>query len=106
MPLTALAMSALLETAQPFLDRRVRICMTGSSETPLPASLAPSALLDVGTGHLRLDSPTVDVVTSAQRYLRDIAVLPIDREIEALVDSDMRSRVAGLAAKRALVRRR
>jgi hypothetical protein len=86
-------------------EERLNVHMTGSTETPLPVGLAPTALLDAGTGSLTLAQAPGDLVRSASSYLHSLAVLPIDPEHDALVDRLVAKHVAGTSKKRPLSRR-
>lgn len=91
-----------------FVERvpQIRLAQTVDTETPLPAALSPTMLLDLGTraGALPVGDPG-DLVRSASAYMRALAVIPIDPEIEARVDAAVRARVAGTAASRPLRRK-
>lgn len=86
-------------------DQRVHLRVTGATETPLPAGLAPTALFEVGTGSLGMATEPGDVVRSAGRYLAAMAALPISAEDQAMVDELISERVVGTAKKRPLRRR-
>ncbi|MDH5671172.1 MAG: hypothetical protein OEZ06_03430 [Myxococcales bacterium] len=86
-------------------DERIHLHVTASTETPLPVGLAPTALLDAGTGSLKLADSPGDLVRSASTYLQALAVLPINPDDDALVDRLVADRVVGTAKKRALQRR-
>ncbi len=102
---TTFANLSALDSTRIARDRRVLVCSTGSSETPLPSGFSPSNLLDVGTGGFAIRPEAVDVVVAAQRYARALAVLPINAEHEAHVDRLVESRVAGTRVKRPLTQR-
>jgi hypothetical protein len=90
-----------------FVERipQLVVAQTGSSETPLPAEISPTMLLDLGTlAHAFPASDIGDLVKSATAYAHALTVIPIDPEIDARVEAMMASRVAGIRNKRPLRR--
>jgi hypothetical protein len=80
----------------------LHVTATGASETPLPPGVGPTALVALGTGPSMVDADVGDLVRSASRYMRALAVLPTDREYEGRLDALLAERSLGLAARRPL----
>ncbi len=105
---TGIVLAMSLGFGQPLFvpDRRdIRVTATGGTETPLPSDMYPAALLDLGTrAHAFLPDPGA-LFRSAHRYMMDLAVIPIDSDIDDAVEAQARKYDIG-RAKRAITRRR
>lgn len=78
---------------------------TTSRETALPKRVLPVALPDLGTRAPA--SPMIETaLVAAQHYLRALAVLPIDPEIDARVEALAKAHEPTKGGKRPLQRKR
>lgn len=92
-----LALAASLHVHEPraaYFPRvpQLRVAQTGSSETPLPADLLPTALLDMGTQSSALPKDVGDLLRTAGAYIDALEVLPVDPEIDEAVEAFVRSK--------------
>jgi hypothetical protein len=106
--MNAIESTAETQTVAPRVQQKPRwatTLRTTSRETALPKRVLPVALPDLGTG-----SPVVRATETqhleAHDYLRALAVLPIDPEIDARVEALAKAHEPTKGGKRPLQRKR
>jgi hypothetical protein len=108
--LADLAIAGLLELNEPLRLAQGQVgfrgAVTGGSETPLPAGVHPTTLIDPGTlAHALAPHDAGDLAREASRYARALAVISVDPQLDAEVDALVESRVQGTRVKRPLRKR-
>lgn len=66
--------------------RRLVLHPTGAEATPSPIDIGPAGLVDQPTGQLTVVEPPEAVVRKAVRFIRAMAVLPVDPEADKRID--------------------
>jgi hypothetical protein len=83
---------------------RVQRVATISSGTPVPAFVSDSGLLDLGTMGVLPTSDLRALVRTAHEHVRGMAFLPIDPELDELVDITVEAELSA-RRKRPLARK-